>query len=118
MYGIYVKNTRAIKYANAIVGNYKSIETRNKNTLKMLIGKRVAVITSGYIIGYVNIDSVKFCNQTEFRKLFVYHLVPPGSKYDSTKKGKYCYYLSSPEKCTPYKLPSNAGRHGYSYCEF
>lgn len=119
MFGIYVKNTREMEYAKAIVNNYKPMETRSRNVFKSIIGEHVAVITKGYIIGYVTIESVKHYNQAEFRKMFMAHLVPPGSRYDSTEQGKYCYLLSNPvalEK--PIPVPKDRINHGRSYCEF
>lgn len=122
MFGIFV-NSNGIRYALAIVGGYKPIETRSRNMLKNLIGKRVAVIEtrSGkkpVVIGYVTIVDSRFCPAAEFDKYRNLTCIPVGSRYDCKGKGKWFYYLEKPEKCSPYELPKTAVYHGRSYCEF
>lgn len=123
MYGIYVENTAGIPYANSIVYGYKRIETRNRNTLKNLLEKRVAIIRKEknkkpMVIGYVTIAYITHCTAEEFPLYFTFHCVPPGSKYDSGKNGKYLYWLEQPEPCKPYTLPETRVMHGRAYCEF
>ena len=123
MYGIFVNQDGCIPYAEAIVQGYKSIETRNKNTLSPLVGKRVAVIktqrgTSPAVVGYVDVTRSEFCPLDSFDAYRDKTLVPPGSRYDAHGRGKWLYYLSNAAKCDAYPLPPNAVRHGRSWCEF
>lgn len=122
--GMFVSSTRAIDYAAAIANGYKTIETRNRNTLKQLVNSTdpIAVIRTGRgkpeIIGYVYIDGVFHCSKADFGKYGNMHLVPPGSRYDAGPHGKYMYMLSGAESCEPFTLPDNAIRHGISWCEY
>ena len=120
MFGIFVNETGHIPYAVAIVSGFKPIETRNRNTLKSLVGKRVAIVRTHrnkkpMIFGYVTISFCDFRSEKWLDNHRDLTLIPPGSMYDCKGKGKYCYYLSRPEKCEPYELPKNAVRHGFSY---
>jgi len=123
MHAIYVRSTRSIRYAIALVQGYKVMETRTRNVLKSLIGKRVAVIETGrgksMIVGYINIDKYEYIEKEQFDKMYMFHCVPAGSKYDCKKgSGKYCYWVSNPIPCEPYPVPENAVKHGRSWCEF
>lgn len=122
MAGIFV-NENGIRYADAIIKGYKVIETRNRDMLRSLVGKRVAIVRTKrgklpMIVGYVDIVAKKFVSVEEFGDLFDMHLVPPGSYFDAKNKGKWCYYLENPEKCDPFPLPTDAVRHGMSWCEY
>ena len=131
MYGIFI-NEDEYPFAHWIVQGDKTIETRTRNTLKRLLKKRVAIISTSRkhkptIIGYATIynwDRIPDFIWEEARK---YTLIPKGSKYDTlvpirskyaTITGKWGYILTNPEECDPYELPSNAIRHGRSYAEF
>jgi len=123
MIGIFVNSDGCVPYADAIVGGYKRIETRNRDMLRDLVGKKVAVIRTRRgknptIVGYVTIDSKAFANVKEFELVRQYTLIPPGSKYDVHGKGKWLYSLRDAEQCEPYALPMDAVRHGRSWCEF
>lgn len=122
MKGFFCSNDHSTNYAEMIVEKRKTIETRNKNMLKNLVGERVAVIRTGkgkpMVIGYVDITACSFCNEEDFPKYFYQHWVLYMSKYYVKTKGKYFYHLANAEKCIPYQLPENAIRHGRSWCEF
>lgn len=123
MYGIFVHQNRYIKYADLIACGYKTIETRNRNTLKSLVGKRVAIVRteSGKrpcVVGYADIARSAFCKACDFQNYNSAHCVPPGSKYDCNGKGKWFYYMTNAEACTPFLLPQSAVYHGRSFCEF
>lgn len=127
MYGIFVNERGAGHYARWIVEGNKTIETRNRDMLSTLVGKRVAVIrthkntiphTAPMVIGYVTITGKSFCKAEDFYNYFLEHLVAEGSAYDCHGKGKWFYHLADAEKCEPYPLPSSAIRHGRSWCEF
>lgn len=110
-------------YPFAICSGYKTIETRGKNMLSALVGKRVAVVRTkkGYqpvVIGYVDIIGAEFCKAEDFDKYYEKHLVQPGSKYAPNGKGKWFYHLANASFCARYPLPAYAVRHGRSWCEF
>ena len=98
-------NDKDFPFTDWILDGNKIIETRNKNTLKSLVGKRVEIIRTGcgkaMLVGYVTIKAIiKYENEEEFRKDYHFHMVEPGSKYD-IKTSKYGYILTNPERCDP-----------------
>lgn len=124
MYGIFVNERGCIPYPFLLVCGYKTIETRNKNMLSALVGKRVAVIRTGRgrtptVIGYVTITGSTFCKAEDFDKYFNQHCVQPGSAYaPQNGRGKWFYFCSDAETCDHFPLPKDAVRHGRSWCEF
>ena len=126
MYGIFVNETGCARYAHWLVSGFKTIETRNRDMLSALVGKRVAVICTRrnathhvpYVCGYVTITKKAFCKAENFDEYFEQHLVNPLSQYAPNGKGKWFYYVTDAEQCDPYPLPSSAIRHGRSWCEF
>ncbi len=123
MFGIFVNSDGCIPYADAIVSGAKTIETRSRDMLSSLVGKRVAVVRTKRgknptIVGYVRIKSKLFVNASAFEVFREYALIPVGSKYDVHGKGKWLYMLEEAEECVPYSLPKSAVRHGRSWAEF
>lgn len=123
MSGIFVNENGCIHYAKLIVDGVKVVETRNRDMLKSLVGKRVAIVRTRrgknpMVIGYVTIAYKSYCYAEDFRLNEKYHLVPEGSAYDVHGKGKWFYWLEGAEECTPFPLPSDAVRHGMSWCEY
>jgi hypothetical protein len=123
MLGIFVNSDGCVPYADAIVGGYKPIETRNRDMLAPLVGKRVAVVKTRRgknptVVGYVTIENSFFCPASAFEIFRDRTLIPSGSKYDCHGKGKWLYCLEDPQKCEPFALPKDAVRHGRSWCEF
>lgn len=123
MYGIFVNENGKVPYARAIVQGYKPIETRSRNMLKQLVGERVAIIRTKRgkkptIVGYARIKEAVFHAKEQMDYIRNLTLIPVGSKYDSTSRGKWCYVMAEAEECEPYELPQNAVRHGRSYTEF
>ena len=97
-------NCKYEPFVDCILDGIKTIETREKNTLKSLVGQRVGIIKTGCgkakLCGYVTISNViKYNTENEFRIDENKHLVKEGSKYDIGTKGKYGYVLSNPERC-------------------
>ena len=123
-YGIFVNEDGCIPYAEAIVRGMKPIETRSRNMLGKLVGHTVAVVRTRrnkypLIVGFVTIESADFRSAEWLDHNRDKTLIPPGSKYDSTARGKWCYTLAHPFKFhLPIPLPTDAIRHGRSYCEF
>lgn len=123
MYAIYVNQTRYVPYADAIVNGYKKIETRSRNVLGKLVGKKVMVVRTmqgkpSEVVGYVRISGAEFWTAAEMDERRNETLIPPGSKFDCRGKGKWCYSLTEAEAIKPFKLPKHgAVNHGRSYCE-
>lgn len=123
MSGIFVNENGCIHYAQLIVDGVKTIETRSRNMLKSLVGKRVAIVRTRrgklpMVVGYADIVDSHFCPINLYEQYRDQTLVPVGSKYDVHGKGKWFYYLANAEKCDPFPLPQDAVRHGMSWCEY
>lgn len=98
-------NDRDSPFTDWILDGIKTVETREKNTLKSLVGQRAGIIKTGcgkaMLVGYVTIaDVIKYETEGEFRKDEARHMVKPGSKYD-IRSVKYGYILTKPEICEP-----------------
>ena len=125
MFGIYVQATRAQDYAAAIVGGYKSFESRTRNVFRSIdLGEKIAIIRTGRgkkpeIVGFATMEPGFHVSPEEFRRMFCGHLVPPGSKFDTDERGKWLYKVTSWEKLDePIELPKDRTNHGRSYTEF
>lgn len=123
MKAMYVYQTKYIRYAEAIVLGLKPIETRNRNMLSALVGERVAVIRTmagkkAMVVGYVTVTSAIRLGAKQLDANRDKTLIPPGSRFDCTGSGKWCYFLADAEICEPYEVPSSAVKHGRSWCEF
>ena len=121
--GIFVNENGCIRYADLIAGGYKKVETRSRNMLADLVGRRVAIVRTRrhkapLIVGYATIASSTFCRAEDFQKYFDLHLVRPGTAYDCKGRGKWFYWMEDAQRCKPVPLPDDAVRHGRSWCEF
>jgi len=100
--GINVASDRkaGIHYADLIVDGKKTIETRNSDTLRPYVGKRVAIVRTGAgpakAIGEVTIGEPMVANKAKFRSMQSKHMVPEGSMYDITTPTKHLYPLHNP----------------------
>lgn len=123
MYGFFV-NENTIPFAALLTLGMKTMETRNRDMLKALVGERVAVISTRrgrkpWIVGYVTITGKHFCDHDEFDQYYNQHFVEPGSKYaPKPGRGKWLYFVEDADRCYPKDLPENAIRHGRAWCEF
>lgn len=92
-------NDKIQDFTGQILRGDKTIETRNKNSLKAYVGERVGIIRTGkgnaYLVGFCTVGEPKlYENEKEFRKDEDKHLVQQGSKFDIPKDGvKYGYPL-------------------------
>jgi hypothetical protein len=92
-------NDKIQDFTGQILRGEKTIETRNKNSLKAYVGERVGIIRTGkgnaYLVGFCTVGEPKlYENEKEFRKDEDKHLVQQGSKFDIPKNGvKYGYPL-------------------------
>lgn len=134
MKGFFINNDKRLKletwagrfestYVEEIMRGTKTIETRNKNMLRDLVGERVAIVSTGRgkkptVVGTVYIHDVEFIPANLWDMYREDTLIPYGSKYDNKGDGKWGYILEDPQECDPFPLPDNAVRHGYSWCEF
>lgn len=105
MLGINVRADNEIDYADLIVNGVKHYETRNSDSLKAYVGRRVGIVRTGKgkaaCIGSAIIGAPIVVNEKQFRMLQHKHLVPENSAYDITPGGvKYLYPITKPQKFT------------------
>jgi hypothetical protein len=101
--GINVRSdTKAgIRYADEIVDGNKAYETRDTDSLRPYVGKRVAIVRTGEgpakAIGEVTVGKPIVADQDMFHRLRDQHLVPAGSAFD-IKPGstKHLYPMHDP----------------------
>lgn len=88
------------RYADLIVDGEKKFESRNSDTLRPYVGKRVAIVRTGEgpakAIGEVTIGEPIVVNKKKFRELEDDHMVPKGSAFDITTPSKHLYPLHDP----------------------
>lgn len=107
MPAIYVHDTKETPYALWIVKGEKPIETRSRNVLGKFVGERILIIRtrSGHpaeVIGEASMINSRFYTNAELDAMRNLTLIPKGSKYDCTGKGKWCYWLAN---VTEYEKP-------------
>jgi len=84
-------------FTDQILDGLKTIETRNKNTLKSVINKTVGIIKTGknkqaFCVGLMVLkEPIVYLNKPEFRKDQKKHLINPESKYDFLEGKKFGY---------------------------
>ena len=87
-------------FTDLILSGKKTIETRNKNTLKSLVGQSVGLIKTGknkqaMLVGIVLFHPPKvYKTKSEFRKDKNKHRIKNDSKYDFNQTIKYGYRIS------------------------
>lgn len=100
--GINVASDRAhdLSYADLIVDGHKALESRNSDTLRPYVGRRVAIVRTGAgpakAIGEVTIGQPMVVNKKKFRSMEDQHLVPEGSAFDITTPTKHLYPMHDP----------------------
>lgn len=105
-------NDKESPFTEYILNGKKTVETRDKPTLRSLVGQRVGIIRTGkgkaILVGYATIDDViKYETEADFRADYSLHWVTEGSKYDIKKGGvKYGYVLTDPQRCEPTPVTS------------
>ena len=89
-----------LRFADMIVDGQKTLESRNSDTLRPYVGKRVAIVRTGEgkakAIGEVTIGEPKVVNQKQFRAMEGDHLVPKGSRFDINTPTKHLYPMHDP----------------------
>jgi hypothetical protein len=88
------------RYADLIVDGHKAYESRNGDTLRPYVGKRVAIVRTGEgpakAIGEVTVGEPMVVNQKQFRGMEHHHLVPEGSSFDIKTPTKHLYPMHNP----------------------
>ena len=88
------------RYADMIVDGHKTLESRNSDTLRPYVGKRVAIVRTGEgkakAIGEVTIGEPMVVDKKKFRSLEDKHHVPEGSAFDISTPTKHLYPLHDP----------------------
>ena len=89
-----------LRYADMIVDGHKTLESRNSDTLRPYVGKRVAIVRTGEgkakAIGEVTVGEPKVVNQKQFRAMEDEHRVPKGSRFDINTPTKHLYPMHDP----------------------
>lgn len=102
MIGINIRCDGVLDYAALVVQGVKHYESRNSDSLKAYVGKRVGIVRTGKgkaaCIGSAVIGAPIVVNDKQFRMLEHKHLVPENSAYD-IKPGcvKYLYPIINPQ---------------------
>jgi hypothetical protein len=83
-----------------IVDGHKTLESRNSDTLRPYVGKRVAIVRTGEgkakAIGEVTVGEPRVVNQKQFRAMEDEHKVPKGSRFDINTPTKHLYPMHDP----------------------
>ena len=89
-------------YADLIVDGQKTLESRNSDSLRPYVGKRVAIVRTGHgpakAIGEVTIGEPMVVDKKKFHGMRAHHMVPEGSQFDIKTDTKHLYPLSDPER--------------------
>jgi hypothetical protein len=89
-----------LRFADMIVDGHKTLESRNSDTLRPYVGKRVAIVRTGEgkakAIGEVTVGEPKVVNQKQFRAMEDEHKVPKGSRFDINTPTKHLYPMHDP----------------------
>lgn len=112
-------NCKLFPFVSWIMAGLKTLETRNKNTLKNIIGNRVYIAETGlYKRPFVRClatigNPIMTDNLKDYNRYRKHTMIKKGSLYDFIPgKKKYLYPLSNVEKINPFFLPDNAVYHG------
>lgn len=120
MYGIYINCSHA-QFIDWILSSAKPYETRKRNTLRNLIGKRIALIETGkgpaMIRGFATISGVErisFDNIDARKSARIFR-----TAYDIQPDGaKWFFKLSDVQKVDPFPAPADRVNHGRAWTEF
>jgi hypothetical protein len=89
-----------LRFADMIVDGHKTLESRNSDTLRPYVGKRVAIVRTGEgkakAIGEVTVGKPMVVNQKQFRAMEDEHRVPKGSRFDINTPTKHLYPMHDP----------------------
>lgn len=119
-------NCKLFPFVSWIISGLKLYETRNKNTLKSIIGKQVYIAKTGKGKTIVKctavIDSVlRIRTCTEYNKYRNSTCIKKGSCFDwnSETKQKYLYKLTNVKPCQEFTpVPEKLEKHGRSWAVY
>jgi hypothetical protein len=99
-------NDKDAPWTDMILSGKKTIETRNTDTLRPYVGKRVGIIRTGkgkaILVGFATIGEPIKYNEETFSKDQDKHQVKQGIKFDIPENGiKYGYPLTDVTKTDP-----------------
>lgn len=105
--GINIRDEKSNRFAIMICNGTKTIETRNTNSLKPYINKRVRAIRTGIspplIVGEFTLgEPIFYSTEEEFIRDTEKHKITKESKFYFNEKGKYGYPIINP---TLYQKP-------------
>lgn len=119
-------NCALFPFIDLIIKGLKLYETRNRNTLKSLIGKTIYIAETGKgkrpIIRCrcVITECLTITDRKTYNQYRQWTRVEKGSCFDfipgQTKK-KVLYKLENVQACKPFPVPENVIKHGRTYCE-
>lgn len=117
-------NCKRIPFLDLIMAKVKPWETRSRNMLKHLIGKRVYLAETGYGPPLVRCSAVirepiKVTDRETWDRLRKGTCVPVDSDYDwkPDTKYKYLYPVTMVVPCAPFTPPEGV-RHGRVWMEY
>jgi len=101
--GINVRTDGDTNYAELIVSGQKKYETRDKDSLRPYVGKRIGIVETGSgpakLVGYATVGEPIEVGEVEFADSRDQHLVPEGSKFDiKSGQSKFLYEMIDPEQ--------------------
>ncbi len=105
-------NAGSQNYTDKILDGSKTIETRDTDSLRPYVGRRVGIVRTGAgpatLVGYMNIEEpTVYQSEAQFRSDEARHRVPAGDEFDIKKGGiKYGYPVSNVEAVAPEQLAS------------
>ena len=113
--GVNVRTDGDTNYADLIVSGQKKYESRDKDSLRPYVGKRVGIVETGSgpakLVGYATVGEPIEVGEAEFDDSRDQHLVPEGSKFDiKPGQSKFLYEMIGPEKLAePVDVSSTKG---------
>lgn len=118
-------NTKHVPFVDLIITGEKKYETRARNTLGGLVGRRVLIAETGHGKPIVRcsakiVQHVLILSEKAWREYYKEPAcVPDGSKYDWQKNQteKHAYLLENVKPCSPF-IPLDGKRHGRVWMEF
>jgi hypothetical protein len=102
--GINVATDGDTNYADLIVSGDKQYETRDTDSLRPYVGKKVGIVETkkgekAKLVGYATVGEPQVVDQTQFDAMRDLHLVPKGSKFDIKQgENKHLYQMINPER--------------------
>ena len=119
-------NCKDVPFVDLIIKGEKQLETRTRNTLGGLVGRRVLLAETGHgkpvvkcyatIMDVVKVDSRSWWKNGQFRHMAK---IPLHSKYDwaTGTKCKWVYGLTDVVRVGPF-IPKEGKRHGRVWMEY